>query len=819
MASSLQLRLERHISANRVSSALELPLDRKLGELSRLSYVYADSLPLRLERRISEQPQANALYLAISQPLGTLAPVMFVTSDRLPLPLDTPISEQPPSDRLPLGLTRKLGTLAGITADPKPPQNNDTKLQVIAVSPIEPQVSAAITVELETVKLQIIATAALNPSMSAAISYDANVSRPLTSDIASSLQNSRLTGIAKQSGFEANKALQASVNADWQPSKLTATKTKFTFEANRYLAATKNLAFETASKISTAKTLSNEAMTFVASSRNLAYETARRISHSRKLMFKAMAYRRMARTVSGESSKLIGRWAATKSEYSKLVGHQKQSLSETARLPTSFAYGYRPPLIWQTVILPKNPDDLSGEAFGDEVYSYVFNDRLPLPLTRRIADRAPSSQLSLTMRQPRGVLVWRRSESPERDLGEIWTNDRIANINKIKDVVLCERKRSGVITKMRGIADLKLKPLVAAIIAIGQGGNTDFTKGFIFVSNNVTLHRVDSGAPIRLFSFTVGIDTNSYCWSFSASVPLSELSKVNTALESQINVEFNVNGHKWRFILDSCDDTIAFGERSLSIKGKSRAALLAHPYSKHRGMVYDTALTARQIAEDELNRGGIASGFTLDWQLVGVNGWDIPAKTYSYSGRTAINSLQWIAEAAGGFINSDMLNDTIKMLPLYPLPSWQWGSATPDLILPQSLMLQRSQSRKSKPKYNGVNVWGEKQGSVGALIKRTGTSGGFTPPMVTSDLITTNDVARARGIAILSDTGEMADVDITMPLHADFGVLKPSTLIGVNDGESWVGMVRGTSISGKIDDSQRLEIAQTVSIERHFDEV
>lgn len=132
MASSLQLRLERVISASRLSSALALPLDRKLGDLSRYTYVYADALPLRLERRISEQPASNALNLALSQPLGTLAPVMYVTSDALPLPLTELISEQPPSNALPLGLTRKLGTVTGgyippITppidppVDPEPP--------------------------------------------------------------------------------------------------------------------------------------------------------------------------------------------------------------------------------------------------------------------------------------------------------------------------------------------------------------------------------------------------------------------------------------------------------------------------------------------------------------------------------------------------------------------------------------------------------------------------------------------------------------------------------------------------------------------------
>ena len=113
MSNSLPLLLERAISSSRRSSALELPLDRKLGELSRYTYVYADALPLRMERRISEQPASNALYLALSQPISTLAPVMYVTSDALPLPLSVLISEQPPSNALPLGMTRKMGTMFG----------------------------------------------------------------------------------------------------------------------------------------------------------------------------------------------------------------------------------------------------------------------------------------------------------------------------------------------------------------------------------------------------------------------------------------------------------------------------------------------------------------------------------------------------------------------------------------------------------------------------------------------------------------------------------------------------------------------------------
>lgn len=144
MSNSLPLLLERVISASRLSSALELLLDRKLGDLSRYTYVYADALPLRLERKISEQPAPNALYMALSQPLGTLAPVLYVTSNALPLPLSVLISEQPSSNALPLGLTRKLGTIFGAPVDPEEPV--DPEPEPPEYAPAMPNASACFAV-------------------------------------------------------------------------------------------------------------------------------------------------------------------------------------------------------------------------------------------------------------------------------------------------------------------------------------------------------------------------------------------------------------------------------------------------------------------------------------------------------------------------------------------------------------------------------------------------------------------------------------------------------------------------------------------------
>lgn len=343
------------------------------------------------------------------------------------------------------------------------------------------------------------------------------------------------------------------------------------------------------------------------------------------------------------------------------------------------------------------------------------------------------------------------------------------------------------------------------------------SKGVIFVTNSVSLVRSDDGRDIKMLGFSVGIDSNSYTWSFSATVPLSELSKVDTAHQPRIGVDFTCNGNLWRFILDDCSDSVSFGESSLTIKGKSRAMLLAHPYATQRGFKFDTAMSARQIAESELNRNGVPSGFTIDWQLAGVNGWNVPANTYSYTGKTPINSLQWIAEAAGGFINADMSADVLHVLAHYPIPSWEWAAQTPSINLTQSLITSRSRGRVNKPAYNGVTIYGENDNGIGALIKRTGTSGGYQPPMVTSDLMTDTAAAISRGKMILSDTGDIGNIGISMPLVADVGVLKPSTLIGVNDGESWVGMVRGTTITGRLSSNRALEIDQSIDVERHFD--
>lgn len=797
----------------------------------------SDKLPLRLEIDISERASSDTLPLSLDRRLGDAGTPIYYHAKSLPLPLFLLASEQPVSSKLPLGMTRRLGTVVGVPITPPdvaddvsvkvnaiavltPTANatisviNDDAvgISVTAIANITPVASATLSAESLDVAVTITATATLNPVASATASYDSNNPNLVMLDVSSDMQNAKLQGIDKRSDFEANNNLTQQVNAEWQQSKLIGTDNQAQFEANEQLTSSSQVSFEQSKPIGDGSKQMLEAQQLIASKSQIKHEQSKLVGHSQWYGFEAMLKRQIERVFSAEYGELTAYNLNESNECSRLTATSYDMRREFARLPYS-KLRYVPPPLSQTVILKEQIIE-GWECGSGALRHYVYNDELALPMTRRIADRGASSSLSMPMTMPRGVLILSAADA---DAMEAYPCKRkTLDVNPTLDIVTCKPKVFG---KSSGIAVNSQATLNAtAWLELLISEKADFDgQGVIFVTNSVSLTRSDNGREIKLLGFSVGIDSNSYAWSFSATVPLSELSKVDTAHEQRIGVEFTCNGNLWRFILDSCDDSVSFGESSLTIKGKSRAMLLAHPYSTQRGFKFSTTMSARQIADAELNRNGVPSGFTLDWQLAGVNGWNVPANTYSYTGKTPINSLQWIAEAAGGFINADMSADILHVLAHYPIPSWEWAAQTPSINLPMSLITSRSRGRTNKPAYNGVLLYGEHDTSFGGLIKRRGTSGGYQPPMVTSDLMTDQLAAISRGEMILSDTGDIGNIGISMPLVADIGVLKPSTLIGVNDGEQWIGMVRGTTITGRLSSNRALEIDQSIDVERHFD--
>jgi hypothetical protein len=339
-----------------------------------------------------------------------------------------------------------------------------------------------------------------------------------------------------------------------------------------------------------------------------------------------------------------------------------------------------------------------------------------------------------------------------------------------------------------------------------------------FIVNTLTLTRVSDGAPIGVLSASVGTDSGSWCWSFSASIPYSDLEKVEPSIAGAVEVELTINGLQWRFLVEEFDQNRQFGKTDVSIRGRSVTALLEAPYATTRSYSQDLATTSRQLADAELLRPGLPTDFTLDWQLIDALGWPMPANTWSYADQTPVQVLQAIAQGAGGFVNSHPKNRQLLILPEYPAPYWDWQAATVAKVLPHSIVKSQSLRWLEKPGFNGVYVSGENTGVL-ALVKRTGTAGDVQAPMFINPMISHLSAARNKGLSILSAGGAQAEISLQIAMESSLGLLTPGMLIEVTNGglgsaAPWRGLVRSTSLSASW--SQGLTVTQGITLERHY---
>lgn len=322
----------------------------------------------------------------------------------------------------------------------------------------------------------------------------------------------------------------------------------------------------------------------------------------------------------------------------------------------------------------------------------------------------------------------------------------------------------------------------------------------IFVAESASLVNVATGNEIDMFGGNVGIDSNSYLWSFDADIAYYENIPNNTL------VELTVNGHKWRFLTHIPSESEEFNNNvSKKIVGFSQSILLSYPYIDKRAFRYDTATSAQQIINNELS---LVSGFTADFQLNGGTNWQVPAKAYSYSDNTPINVLQDVAAAGGGFINSHPTDKQLIIKSNYPTESWKWNALSPSVTLDE-LIESYSVTPQQTKDFNGVWVTGEKFGVKG-FVKRTGTDGAIQPEQVMHALLTEQSIAIHRAKAELSKYGTTYFHDVSTPLHNDIGLLTPSDFVSIKGKNA---IVRSISISFNVDNRGALTIDNKLRLE------
>lgn len=327
------------------------------------------------------------------------------------------------------------------------------------------------------------------------------------------------------------------------------------------------------------------------------------------------------------------------------------------------------------------------------------------------------------------------------------------------------------------------------------------------VVNNASLHRVDGNILLPTFSMTVGLDVDSWTWSFSAALPGRALADLEPAGNgSPVEVEAVINGTAFRALVESIERTREFGTNDLRITGRGKTALLDAPYAPTLSFTNSQVRTAQQLMGDVLTFNGVQLGWEVQWGLVD---WSIPAGVFNHQG-SYIGALNKIAASAGGYVQPHASSQIIRVLPRYPTVPWEWDTVTPDFQLPTDVTSRESLRWIEKPAYNRVFVSGQEVGVLGQ-VTRTGTAGEILAPMVVDALVTNATAARQRGIAVLADTGRQIEVSLRLPVLAEIGIIVPGAFVDYQDGSvSRRGLVRSTQVEAGLP-----EVWQTLGVQTY----
>lgn len=358
------------------------------------------------------------------------------------------------------------------------------------------------------------------------------------------------------------------------------------------------------------------------------------------------------------------------------------------------------------------------------------------------------------------------------------------------------REQDGTTTLIFGCPDDKPDPGGTIIIPIRE---------IYTVINTLTLTELD-GTPVAAEDFSASIDADSWTWSWSTRIPASALAQVRPDSSTRVELIATINGEPLRVLVENIQRERRFGESWLRVSGRGRAAFLADPLAPVTQYTNTSAMTAQQALNATLTANGVPIGWTLDWQ---IEDWQIPAGIWSHSG-TWIDAAKRIAEAGGAYVQGHDTDPVLRILPRYPVAPWNWGSATPDIQLPEDVVEVEGIEWQEKPEYNAVWVHGGDQGRADRII--IGDSGGTNPaPTIVDELATDPVMTRQRGLALLGDTGKQARISLRLPVLPETGIIRPGALVEyLEQGNTRRGLVRSLSIS-----HNRPELWQTIGVETH----
>ena len=326
------------------------------------------------------------------------------------------------------------------------------------------------------------------------------------------------------------------------------------------------------------------------------------------------------------------------------------------------------------------------------------------------------------------------------------------------------------------------------------------------VLNNVALKRTSDNAVVPALNLTLSLDVSSWTWGFQASLPATAQALVEPTSNGPVVLSAWVNGTEFRVLAEQISRERVFGQATIRVAGRGINAELDAPYAPVMTFSNASARTSQQLLDDVLTVNGVPIGYDITY---GQEAWNVPAGVFGHQG-TYIGALVAIAQAGGGYLLPHPSLRAFSVKALYPQAPWEWGTVTPNFVLPAAVVTREGVQWKEQPAYNRVFVSGEAQGVLGQ-VTRAGTAGDVLAPMVVDPLITTAAAARQRGLSILGNTGRQLHHSLSLPVLPATGVIQPGAYVQYNDGEATrIGLVRSTEVSVGLPD-----VIQTIGVECH----
>ncbi len=325
-----------------------------------------------------------------------------------------------------------------------------------------------------------------------------------------------------------------------------------------------------------------------------------------------------------------------------------------------------------------------------------------------------------------------------------------------------------------------------------------------YILNSLSVTRLDNDAEILVYDGNYRTDRGSWAWSYSLTVPHTEIAKLEPINGQPVILKIMVNGHEHHMLLENRTRSRSFGNITYTLTGRSQTALLDAPYAPLRSFLQENERTSVQLAQAELDR--VFSDTVLNWQLIDDLGWIVANNSLSYSNLAPIAAIKLIAESGGGFIYSEKGSNTLSIKPLYKKTFWDALTVDDyDRLVPESLVTSQSTDYELYPDYNGITLTNDRTGKQGQ-VKRTGTAADVLLPPENSPLFDVVSMG-AFGKTKLAKAGMIETHTLTMPISTEVGECAPGEVFAFN--AQWWGIVESVSVS-----FSHAKVNQAVKVER-----